>query len=523
MHNTWWITRPKRDLLSVPLCLAVIAHNAQGKVWNTPTKDTELAIERGLEDSGLKRRGNRRDQGGGGARTYRAWMKSLGLLFMNDNGELWLTSAGEALVNAEPPLEIIKKQVLTYQYPSTFTAKGAARVDGRFKVRPFIFLLQLLLDERLEGYLKERDEIGKIVIAYGETNKQASVDAVIELILRHRQSGDAILPEDYLETFKSSRSAQAELEKIFKEHGDIANTLGNWLGYTQLIQREAGQWSIPEDAKAEAQAIVNEHANQPLIKDHKDEEKFQRRYGLKPGQRKDTRNLNSEHATRTSAAIEADRIKLVMMEISSTRLIDNVDHALVEEIATRTGSTHARVEQVLAETYPNGAADAFMHGYVQLAFQSRERATEFEQATAEIFRTVFGFNAQQMGQQGLRPDIVVSSDEQAYAGIIDNKAYKQGYSLTHSQRNAMRTYIETFDSYKIDEQPLRFFCYVVSEYKRTINAQIKEVAELNGVPGSAITSRDVVRLARPGNRPTHAQFLELFTGNKVIDAVAFTA
>lgn len=521
MHQTWWITRPKRNLVSVPLCLSVIAHHAQGQVWATPDKSTELAIEQGLEDSNLKRRGNRRDQGGGGARTYRAWMKSLGLLFMDQAGKLWLTSAGEALVNAEPPLEILKKQVLGYQHPSAFTAKGATRVADRFKVRPFIFLLQLLLDERLEGYLHEREEIGKIVIAYGETNKQADVDKVVELILNYRERGDEALPADYVEKFASSRSQRsATLESIFKNHADIANTFGNWLGYTQLIQREESRWSIPAQVREEAKSLVREYTALPLIKDHENEEKFQRRYGLKPGQRKDTRNLDSQYASRTSEAIEADRIKIVMMEIATTQLIDVIDRALVQEISRRTGSTESRVDQVLAQKYPNGAVDTFMQGYVQLAFQSREKATEFEKATADIFRKVFGFNAQQMGQRGLRPDIVVSSDQEAYAGIIDNKAYKEGYSLTHGQRNAMRTYIETFDSYKIDSHPLKFFCYVVSEVKSTMNGQLREVAETNGIAGSAITARDIVRLARMRNRPSHARFLELFTSNQVIDALA---
>lgn len=523
MHNTWWITRPKRNLISVPLCLSVIAHHAQGKTWATPDKSTELAIEQGLEESNLKRKGNRRDQGGGGARTYRAWMKSLGLLFMDNDGKLWLTSAGEALVNAEPPLEILKKQVLGYQYPSAYTAKGPTRVADRFKVRPFIFLLQLLLDERLDGYLHEREEIGKIVITYGETNKQADVNKVVELILRHREIGDAALPTNYVEMFASSRSSTATQESLFANNGDIANTLGNWLGYTQLIQRENSEWRIPAQARAEVQEIVEEYTALPLIKDHDNEEKYQRRYGRKPGQIRDDRVLDSQFASRTSAAIEADRIKIVMMEIATTELINEINLEVVEKISRRTGSTQARVEQVLAEIYPNGATDTFMQGYVHLAFQSRDKATEFEKATAEIFRKVFGFNAQQMGQRGLRPDIVISSDAEDYAGIIDNKAYKEGYSLTHGQRNAMRTYIESFDSYKIDEHPLRFFCYVVSDVKSTMNSQLKDVAEANGVPGSAITARDIVRLARMQDKPSHAKFLELFTSNQVVDVLALAA
>ena len=521
MQNRWWVTRPKRNLVSVPLCLAVLAHHANGKVWHTPNNELALAVEKGLEDAGVKRAGKRRDQRAGGARTYRSWMKSLGLIFMDDEGRFWTTKAGEALLNSEPPLEILKKQVLMYQYPSSFTHQGRSKVHERFKIRPFIFLLQLLLDERLEGYLLEKEEIGKIVIAYAETNSAKDVDKVVDLILRHRVEGDSMLDDDYLDKYINTSSARpATLEKLFAQHGDIANTLGNWLGYTQLIQRENGKWFIPGGVEDEVRKIVDTYAAMPLLKQHENEEVFQRRYGLAPGQSKDTRSLGEEYASRTATQIEEDAINLVMLELSSTRLITEVNRELVEEVANRTGSTISMVERTLSRRYPNGAVDSFMNSYVQLAFDSREHATEFELATAEIFRQVFGFNAQQMGQQGRRPDIVISSDQESYAGIIDNKAYRDGYSITHNQQNSMRTYIETYPKYKIDQQPLRFFCYVVSDYKRTINSQIKEVADKNHVPGSAITARDIIRFARMKNKPSHAQFLEMLTSNKVVDVLS---
>ena len=87
----------------------------------------------------------------------------------------------------------------------------------------------------------------------------------------------------------------------------------------------------------------------------------------------------------------------------------------------------------------------------------------------------------------------------------------------------MRTYIETYDGYRIDENPLEFFCYVVSEYKETINQQLRQVAELTGISGSAITARDVVRLVRSKVKPNHANFLEMFTSNRVIETLNLPA
>ena len=57
-RNTWWVTRPKRSLPPVPRCLMAIAPEAEGKVWKTTDKTTELTIEKNLGLPVLKRREN---------------------------------------------------------------------------------------------------------------------------------------------------------------------------------------------------------------------------------------------------------------------------------------------------------------------------------------------------------------------------------------------------------------------------------------------------------------------------------
>ena len=76
MINYWWVTRPKRKLNSVPEVLSSISTIALQNEWQGQ-KDTQLSVEDVLENAGLKRIGERRDQGGSGARTYIAWLKSL--------------------------------------------------------------------------------------------------------------------------------------------------------------------------------------------------------------------------------------------------------------------------------------------------------------------------------------------------------------------------------------------------------------------------------------------------------------
>lgn len=121
MINYWWITRPKRRLNSVPEVLASIAKESLNSQW-AGQRDAHLSVEEALEEAGLKRKGDRRDQTGGGARTYFAWIKSLGLVFEHESSkQLKLTLAGEAILSGESPVKILTSQILKYQFPSSFS------------------------------------------------------------------------------------------------------------------------------------------------------------------------------------------------------------------------------------------------------------------------------------------------------------------------------------------------------------------------------------------------------------------
>lgn len=55
-------------------------------------------------------------------------------------------------MNGDSPVDILKSQVLKYQFPSSFSVGRNIDVAPRFKIHPFVFLLKLLMDGRI-GYL----------------------------------------------------------------------------------------------------------------------------------------------------------------------------------------------------------------------------------------------------------------------------------------------------------------------------------------------------------------------------------
>ena len=141
--------------------------------------------------------------------------------------------------------------------------------------------------------------------------------------------------------------------------------------------------------------------------------------------------------------------------------------------------------------------DAFLSNYRDMAFSGRDEAVDFEKATVEIMREVFGYNAEHVGPRGLTPDVLVISDREGYLGIFDNKAYAR-YSITNDHHNRMVTnYISNVSSYNNgSEYPLSFFSYIAGGFKPTINSQLDGIYNVSRVKGSAISVDNMIQLIK---------------------------
>ena len=288
MLNYWWVTRPKRKLNSIPEVLATFADLSLNQEWEGQ-RDSHLAYEEALEKAGLKRVGDRRDQTGGGARTYKAWLLSLGLIFTQETtGRIKLTLAGEAIMNGDSPVSVLTNQILKYQFPSAFSLSRGVQVASRFKIRPFRFLLKLLDDSRIRSLSEE--EIAKIVVTEAENESDKCYEYVVERLIQFRNYGDKCLEDDFLLKYQSSKGG-INLDHPYSHLTDLANTLVNWLEYTQLVKREDGRVSILDERRTQVKEIINE---QPSFIDRPNEQEyFQRKYGIYPKHRKDNRDLNN--------------------------------------------------------------------------------------------------------------------------------------------------------------------------------------------------------------------------------------
>ena len=512
MLNYWWVTRPKRKLNSIPEVLAAFTDLLLNQEWDGQ-RDSHLAYENALEATGLKRKGERRDQTGGGARTYKAWLVSLGLIFTQEaTGKIKLTLAGEAIMNGDSPVEVLTNQILKYQFPSAFSIGRGVQVAERFKIRPFRFLLKLLNDDRIQ-YLTE-EEIAKIVVTEAENESDKCYSYIVNRIIQYRNFGDACLEVDFFEKYQSSKG-EVNPDHPFSHLMDLANTIVNWLEYTQLAKRDDGRVAILDEKYVEVQKILSDIPH--FIDRPEQHEYFQRKYGIDPKHKKDNRNLIMTQ-TITARVIAKQKVMQAYIAESLKRPITKITPQVVDYIVQQTGIDDKTVENILIETYPNGSIGGFMTKYFEMAFKGRDEATEFEKATAELFQDVFGFETKHVGPIGLTPDVLLISDCAGYQAIIDNKAYHK-YTINNDHYNRMvHNYIGNMNKYSSSNNALAFFSYIAGGFGSHIDSQIKSIADATGVNGSAMSVTNVIKMVEQHNKQpySHEKIKDIFSVNRQV-------
>ena len=504
MLNYWFIPRPQRKLIRIPSIVTAFSQIIVDQQWSGQV-GKQRSIEDELEKSGIKKKGERRDKGGSGARTYYSWLESLGLVFEQEStGKLMLTLAGKQLLEGKSPVEVLTKQIITFQYPSAYSLEEKVDINPRFKIRPFAFILKLLVDNRINYLLQQ--EIGYILAVEAENESNKCYESIVQKILDYRKYGDSILLDEsaFIADYGSTKS----------NLNDMANTMINWLEYTQLIDRFRSGFRIAEDKEEKVKELL-EVLNKPLINRPHEHEYFQRKYGVGTERTKDDRNLTEERSISIDAYAEM-LIRKAYVEYSLLHPLKGVNNDLIDYIQDSTGCVRPYVEEKVGRLYPHGNMDSFLSNYYQMAFNSREESTEFEKATAELFDIEFGYKTKHVGPIGLTPDVLLVSDEDGYQAIIDNKAYSH-FSITNDYANRMKmNYIPEINRYSDSSYPIAFFTYISGGFKETFDNQLEHLVRSTHVNGSGVTVANIIRMVEQHSvKPyTHKELRDIFSVNR---------
>lgn len=500
-YTHWFVSRQKRQLTTILQALVAYSDVCEGKVWD---HDLQLDFEDTLGGRDITEHGalraRRAGEGGGGTRTLFKQMKDLGLVFLEDeNKKCRLTLIGEELVKGNISfVDAMRLQLKRYQYPSAAVWAGSGSVDHSFKVHPFQFLFRLLRDPRLENILTMEEMYG-IVIHKAISDAADTFEDVVSRIIDYRHN---ITNEFVCDTGT-------------KTFYNIANTFFNYISLTQYVDRGYKTISIRQGKEHEVDAFIE--AEPSFIPHPELTENYQRKFGRGRASR-DLRNFDRENALSQRELNEA-RIRREYVLLALKTPITGITPDVVEHVSHNTGVDKRTVERFLIQNYPHGNIDDFFLSYKELAHMGTAGAREFEEATCEMFRKIFRMRAEHVGPIGNTPDVFVESTDAGYCGIIDNKAYKNGYSITGDHKRVMEdVYIPNYKTYGRTDLPLAFYTYIAGSFGSNINSQLAVITSDTGISGSAMPVDIFINIAQDyAEKGYDHQFLKtIFSVNREV-------
>lgn len=519
MH--WFVSRQKRQLTTILPALVAYSDICVGNKW-AGNSELQLKFEDELQKRSItahgKLRARRSGTGGGGTRTLFKQMKDLGLVFTEDeNGICRLTLIGEALVKGEVTfVEAMRNQLQKYQYPSAACWSGSGAVDHSFKVHPFQFLFRLLRTPALKNYL-DVDEIAYIVIHNAVSDTDACLRKVTDQILFYRKNGaiPSNIANEIEITSNMDEEQRTRAEKQKNAYYNIANTICNYLSLTQYLERGHKIISVRSGKEDAVDAFIQV---KPKFIPHPElTENYQRAYG-KGNAAKDLRDFERMDVKSQKELKEA-RIRKEYVLLALKTPITGITSDIVETISNNTGIDEKDVEKFLIRNYPQGNIDDFFLSYRELAHMGTSGALDFELATCEMFRKIFKMKAKHVGPIKNTPDVFIESDEAGYCGIIDNKAYKNGYSISGDHKRVMEdVYIRNFKKYGNTKQPLAFFSYIAGSFGKNIDSQVKAIYTDTNVRGSAMPVDIFINIAQDYAESglNHFSLKEIFSVNREV-------
>lgn len=520
-RRIWMWPRNKRRIPSWTIAnmLSIVKVQTSSESIVAGNIELQTMMTKALESSGLKKTGEQYHPNPGGMRTYLSQLEGLGLIFYRQDKSLWFTLAGEDIVSGKPPLPILQTLVLKYQYPSVYSKGAQVRINPDLKIKPYLFLLKLLMDPDI-GYLTNQ-EIAVPVI-YGHNNSCYALCKEKILLLREGEAFENII--DNTEDLYTPRGSS--LKNIF----DIANTFKNVLQSFCFIYTEKNgrveQVYLNEDLIPEIkEAIKDENKFIPM---NGSDEWFQRTFGA--WNKKDLRQLvKTQYASRNELA--KNIIAGHFAGYCGTKLITEVDDDFVDMMAESYGFDRPFIRETASRLLPRSYS-MFEERFIELSRSGDPgMALEFEKAVATIFKDVLHFDAVVTGQKknysnvGGYSDVFAVASDGKHCAIIDAKASPK-YDLNAADWYKMKdNYIANYlDLAEGCPLALEFCSYVAGGFKGDIASKLSQLSKATGVGASAISATQLIRLAQKNPAPENQPAIrEIFCKNKILTAEDFKA
>lgn len=448
----------------------------------------------------------------GGMRTYYSQQVCLGLLWQDHSSKKWETTrAGECLIKSKKPIDILQCQLLRMQYPSVYGLGSQVRISPELNVKPFVFLVRLLMDPRLEGRMTELEFA--IPVVYGRTPQDH--DKCIEKILALRKGEelkDQIDSIDDLRTPKRYRpdDPDEDWRTGLQDIQEIGNTAKNYMLGAHMISASSAKKTYELSIDPINDKKLQSWMQEPIEPYPDNKEAWQLRFG-----RYDKTKV-VKHKPNTSK-------KNGLKTLISTNLINSVSDTFfnfsftdfVEQEAERWGKSPAEVASLI-EHLRDKTSSISRDAIMDAAFSGGKEALTMEKGVASIFKELGFDETEHIGQKtpanrrGGYPDIRIAKSGSNSCAFGDTKATGR-YSFPITDTEKLNTYYkECWKEFK-DNKPSQFFCYIAGGFAQqipTVQKKLKEIEKLHGRPVSAVTLRallDLLELKEKGKPLTPEQ------------------
>lgn len=283
MKELWYVSCSPRNPAKIKGEITLLKE-LEGEEWNKRDEDgnhtTQLKFAKMLKDlAGFEGEASGKEIDFS-ARDRVAPMKTYGFVYLDTEGCLKITKAGNALINGEDEEHIFLMQLLKWQYPS-FQHRGPIYLDkpkslfqGRrlgFSIFPFIFTLHVA--NELEGITKR--EIAIFLLPHRRMSKIAKV---VSDILEYRQEREAkqgrrqkleydekvherLYKKVYSEAFskcKSRRDRKDLLKRKISNSRDVADACIRLFRHTGLFTTTRNRLTLNAIRKNEIEVILSQ-------------------------------------------------------------------------------------------------------------------------------------------------------------------------------------------------------------------------------------------------------------------------
>jgi len=498
--------------------MQLIITNLESSEWRND-QDLQNKLYNSLVDLGIKKSGSVRDINSGGMRTYFSQLKCLGLIFKSDYDNCaYPTIAGKIIMNnGNKSLEAFHSVIFRHQYPSNYSIGLNVRIHPKIRIKPFLFIILLLHDPDLNYMMTDEELLIPIVYGhnyrcYGKCKKK---------ILNVRNGASLISQID--DADHDLYTPRGSREKAFSNAMDIANTAKNYLQGALLVD------SFKHSVTGKECISFNkeyEHVYEYYLKEanifinHEErEESFQRAYG-RYDREKDNRQLSKGKYTIS----ENNIIKSYVLRYSETNIINKITDELIDNLSSRYGFSRDRIIEA-AEPILDNNLSVFERNYLVLSHSGTTGSTDFEKATAEIFRKRMFFEAVHTGQKkrpggnvGGYADIFLLAIDRIHCGLVDTKA-SASYSISSNDYYKMENnYIKNYRELCSDNRKaeLEFCLYVAGGFSGNNQNKLNQLYKKTNIPSSVISASNLLELSKSKNSDNQTYIRRILKKGKEI-------